>query len=154
MDGKNYRWNGVYLLTVCTKNRHCFLGKVQDSKIGLSDIGRMAAEELSRMEEIYPSVILDSFVVMPNHVHMLIILTSERDNPTIATIMQQWKGAVTKKAKFPLWQDRFNDKVLYGAAAYRKVKQYIENNPILWKEDRFYAPDTDPDAKGPSAPAL
>jgi len=138
MTGKFYHMNGAYFLTICTKNRHCFLGRVQENTMILSDIGAIAHAELSRIETIYPSVILDQFVIMPNHVHLLVILLSEEHNPSIQRIMQQWKGAVSKKAKFPLWQDRFDDRVIYDAAAFRRIKQYINNNPTLWEEDCFY----------------
>jgi len=149
MVGKNYNWNGAYFITVCTKGRHCFFGEVQNKKMILSDIGKIAAETLSQTEAFYPSVILDSFVVMPNHVHLLIILLSERHNPAIQRLMQQWKGVVTKKAEFPLWQDRFDDRIIYSAAGYRKIKQYIQNNPTLWEKDQFYGPNPGPDSQGP-----
>ena len=138
LAGKNYGWNGLYFLTVCTKERYNFLGKIQDGKMILSDIGKMAEEDLSRMEAIYPSVILDSFVVMPNHVYMIIILCSEQYNPTVHRIIQQWKGAISKKAQFSLWQDRFDDRIIHGAAAYRRIKEYIQNNPARWQEDMFF----------------
>lgn len=106
-----------------------------------TEFGAFAAEELSKLESIYPSVILDSFVVMPNHVHLIVMLLSERHNPSVRRIMQQWKGVVSKKAGFPLWQDRFHDRVIYNAAAYRKIRQYIEANPARWKEDCFFEID-------------
>jgi len=154
MVGKNYNWNGAYFLTACTKERHCFFGQVQDGTMILSDIGRIAVETLANTEVIYPSVLLDSFVIMPNHVHLLVVLLSERHNPTIQRLMQQWKGIVTKKAEFPLWQDRFDDRIVYGAAGFRKIKKYIENNPMQWKEDKFYEPATEPGAQGPLAHSL
>ena len=154
MVGKSYNWNGVYFLTICAKERHCFFGQVQDGQMILSDIGRIAAETLLKTEAIYPSVLLDSFVVMPNHVHLLVILLSERHNPTIQRLLQQWKGIVTKSAGFPLWQDRFDDRIVYSAAGYRRIKQYIKDNPILWKEDQFYEHATEPDMQGPPAHSL
>ena len=145
MAGKNYNWNGAYFLTVCTKNRHCFLGEIQNGVMNLSDNGRIAAETLANIESIYPSVLLDSFVVMPNHLHLLVVLLSERHNPTIQRLVQQWKGVVTKQAGFPLWQDRFDDRIVYGAASFRRIKQYIRNNPALWKDDQFFEPNSIPD---------
>lgn len=141
LTGKNYGWNGVYFLTICTKNRYHFLGAIQDGEMILSDIGKIATEELSKIEAIYPSVILDSFVIMPNHVHVLIILCSEQYNPTVQRIIQQWKGAVSKKAAFSLWQDRFDDRIVHGAAAYRRIREYIQSNPARWGEDMFFEPE-------------
>jgi len=149
MAGKNYNWNGAYFLTVCTKERYHFFGKVKNGKMILSDIGKIAAETLLRTEAVYPSVILDSFIVMPNHVHLLVFLLSEQYNPTVQRLIQQWKGVVTKQTKIPLWQDRFDDKIIYTAAGYRRAKQYIENNPARWEEDMHYTQDPAPDIQGP-----
>jgi len=141
IEKKNYSFNGAYFLTVCTKERHCLLGQIHDGAMALTEIGAFAAGELSKLENIYPSIILDSFVVMPNHVHLVVMLLSERHNPSVQRIMQQWKGVVSKKAGFPLWQDRFYDRIIYSVAAYRKIRQYIANNPARWKEDCFYEPE-------------
>ena len=138
IDKKDYSRNGAYFITICTKERHNFLGRICDGKMQPSEIGAFAVSEIARLEKIYPSVVLDSFVLMPNHVHMLVILLSETQNPAIHRIVQQWKGVVSKKAEFPLWQDRFHDVVIYDAAAYRNIKQYIETNPAHWEDDCFY----------------
>jgi len=66
---------------------------------------------------------------------------AEDHNPSIPRIAQQWKGAVTKKAEIPLWQDRFDDRVVYNAASIRRIEEYIQNNPTRWKDDVFYEPD-------------
>ena len=141
MVGKDYKMNGAYFLTICTKERYCFFGKVQNGKMILSELGKIAEETLLNIESVYPSVILDSYVVMPNHVHVILILLSERHNPSVQTVIQQWKGIVTKKTEIPLWQERFDDRIIYGAAGYRRFRQYFKDNPAQWKEDKFYTPE-------------
>jgi REP element-mobilizing transposase RayT len=70
----NYSWNGFYFVTICTKNRECFLGNITDGKMKLSDIGKMARKYWLEIPNHFPFVQLDAFVVMPNHVHGIIII--------------------------------------------------------------------------------
>ena len=144
MENKNYSFNGAYFITICTKDRHEIFGKIDNGVMLPSEVGRIAVEMIQRMETVYESVVLDAFVLMPNHVHMLILLLHERKNPTIQRIIQQYKGVVTKKAGFSLWQYRYHDHVVYDAAEFRRIREYIRDNPRRWENDYHYA-------KGPLA---
>jgi len=106
----------------------------------LSSIGAYATNCIEKIESIYPSVLIVDFVVMPNHVHMLLHLLDEKQNLSIERVIQQWKGVVSKHAEYSIWQDRFHDHIILTADEYRKIKKYIEMNPKKWLEDRFYAP--------------
>jgi len=68
---------------------------------------------------------------------MLLCLLDDKQNPSIQRVIQQWKGAVSKQAGYSLWQDRFDDRLVLSAEAYRTIKSYIEMNPAKWAEDRF-----------------
>ena len=138
MARKDYSVNGAYFLTICTKERHELLGSIQGGEMTLSENGTLAKSELEQLEKIYPSVLPECCVVMPNHVHLLIQLLNHDLNPTVSRIVQQWKGAVSKKAGFPLWQEKFHDRVVDTAEGYRKIQRYIQQNPERWREDRFY----------------
>lgn len=54
-----------------------------------------------------------------------------------ATVIQQWKGAVSKQAGFPVWQKGFYDHVIRCGSDYREIWNYIEANPLRWREDRL-----------------
>jgi len=137
ITGKDYSKNGVYFLTVCTKDRHELLGKIADGEVILSEIGTFAAEELFKIETVYPSVVMDAFVVMPNHVHVLLILLNEAHNPSTSRIVQQWKGMVSKKAGFSLWKKKYHDHIVDTAEEYKKIRRYIQSNPAQWETDCY-----------------
>jgi len=74
----DYGWNGAYFITICTKNRVCFFGEIKNGKMIFSEIGRLAHKFWNEIQNHFPFVVLDEFVIMPNHVHGIIII----DKPT------------------------------------------------------------------------
>src|SRR4030042_4378220 len=72
LSGYDYSQNGMYFVTVCAKDREEFFGKIKNGKIILSDIGKIVQEELLKTPVIRPNVILDEWVMMPNHLHIII----------------------------------------------------------------------------------
>ncbi|WP_295632444.1 transposase [uncultured Intestinimonas sp.] len=81
---------------------------------------------------------------MPNHVHMILVLTSQGGRtlcaPTVSRVIKQFKGVVTKRAGLPLWQKSFHDHIIRNEADYLRIWQYIDTNPLKWREDCFCAP--------------
>lgn len=78
----NYGWQGAYFITVCTKNRVHFFGKIENGKQLLSDIGLIAQEEWFRSVELRPdmNIRLGEFVVMPDHIHGIIFIGENEFN--------------------------------------------------------------------------
>ena len=105
----------------------------------LSEIGEQVRQCIEMIEKIYPSVLLEAFVVMPNHVHMLLVFHDFNSNPSLQMLIKQFKGAVTKKIEFSLWQDDSHVRAVLTAQRHRIVREYIKNNPKRWKEDKLYA---------------
>ncbi|MCP4552324.1 MAG: hypothetical protein GY834_09850 [Bacteroidetes bacterium] len=75
----DYGWNAPYFVTICTQNRECYFGDIDGGKIQLSEIGEMAKKYWNEIPEHFPFVKLDAFVVMPNHVHGIIIINKPDD---------------------------------------------------------------------------
>ena len=75
----NYGWNAPYFVTICTQNRECYFGDIVDGKIQLSEIGEMAQKYWMEIPQQFPFVQLGAFVVMPNHVHGIIIIDKPDD---------------------------------------------------------------------------
>lgn len=78
----DYTSNGYYFVTICTRNRECFFGDVVANQMDLSAIGEIAAEEWHKTEQIRPNVELDEWIVMPNHIHGIIII---KNQPVVET---------------------------------------------------------------------
>lgn len=144
----DYSSNGLYFITICTKNRKRLLSEIQldtatipqPPKIMLTIYGRLVEDSILRMETFYPEVRILNYVVMPNHVHLLLFLYSDKDkkSPSVSQIIQQFKGAVTKQAGFPIWQSRFYDHVVRSEKDLQDIVTYIENNPARWAEDEYF----------------
>ena len=83
---------------------------------------------------------VDNYAIMPNHIHLLLQIHSDVDGrpmaaPTISTVVNQMKGAVSKEIGHSVWQKGFHDHVIRGEEDYREIWQYIEGNPGKWMED-------------------
>jgi len=74
----DYRLPGAYFVTTCTADRRCLFGTVENGRMRLNDYGRVAAEEWQRTESVRDRVVVDTFIVMPNHTHGVIVITDPR----------------------------------------------------------------------------
>ena len=145
----DYNSNGAYFITFCTKDRKRLLSKVSvGATIGrppaviLTKYGRYAEEAILNIENVYPSVHVDNYVIMPNHIHLLLFLYCDDGRamlaPTVSRVIQQLKGSITKRIGFPIWQKLFYDHVIRTERDYRDIYLYIDNNPAHWAEDEYY----------------
>ena len=74
MPGWDYSGNGIYFITMIIQNRECLLGKIENNEIIFSDFGKIAKNEWYKSFEIRQELILDEFVIMPNHLHAIVII--------------------------------------------------------------------------------
>ncbi len=161
LAGWDYRTAGWYFVTICTESKKCTLGSVIDGQIALSQAGTIAEHELSVTVAHYSNVSIDCAVVMPNHVHAIIVIggphqysptsamiESDRaepcEQPTLAAIVGGYKSAVTRHCKLQgiqnfQWQARFHDRILGSNAAVTAVREYIRRNPENWAGDPEYS---------------
>lgn len=152
LDRKNIRLAGYdysspngYFITICTRKKQKLFWRVGAScaRPVLSKYGETVSEELLRLSAVYENVELDKAVIMPNHVHMILKLKESgraQLAPTVSHIVQQFKGAVTKQVRMPIWQKGFYDHIIRDEADYLRIWQYIDTNPAKWQEDCYYTP--------------
>lgn len=150
LRGYDYSQQGAYFITVCVQNRAELFGRIVGTHcvrpyIGLSDQGQIVQSEIETLSSTYETVSVDAFVIMPNHVHMIIVIDSGRIQngrpqvaPTVSRIIKQWKGAITKRLGFSPWQKSFHDHVIRGHEDYLGIAEYIENNPAQWEQDSLH----------------
>ena len=148
----DYSTPGAYFITICTKDRKCiFLENLGASiarphKPTLSRSGKKVETAIRDITGHYPSITVDHYVVMPNHIHLLLQINTDEDGrpmvaPTISTVVQQLKGVVTKQIGQSVWQKLFHDHVIRGEKDYLKIWEYIDTNPARWHEDCFFEED-------------
>lgn len=75
----DYGWNSAYFVTICTQKRKCYFGNVADGNMILSEIGELAEKYWLEIPNHFPFVQLDAFVVMPNHMHGIIVINKNDD---------------------------------------------------------------------------
>jgi Transposase and inactivated derivatives len=155
----DYSSSGFYFVTICTKSQECFLGSIVDGKVVLSGIGEIVAKEWQRTEQIRKDVKLDEWVVMPNHVHGIIVIRNDDKNRypvethcnaslqrqaqqknNLSYIIQGLKSSTTKSIHMIgyyafAWQSRFYDHIIRGEKSLQKVREYISSNPLKWDLD-------------------
>jgi putative transposase len=81
LKGYDYADVGNYFITICTMNRECLLGKINEGRMMLSAAGKIANLEWLNTPKVRPGIELGSFVIMPNHLHGIITIYSRRDDP-------------------------------------------------------------------------
>ena len=146
LQGYDYSSTGYYFITICVKEGHEVLSSIDvGARIARPSKICIAVESaIQKIGEKYETVILDKYVIMPNHIHMILVLKSTDNNgramraPTISTIINQFKGYVTKQIGFSIWQKLFHDHIIRDEADYRRICQYIDENPMRWTEDKYY----------------
>ncbi len=156
----DYSSPGAYFITICTKDRQNLLSQiiVGDGVLDvpqneLTDVGKIVNQEILNIESHYKNIRIDKYVIMPNHIHMIIeILETERINPfptkqyDIPNIVGKFKAGVTRivgnafmhSVKESIWQSSFYDHIIRDANDYQKIWEYIDSNVIKWEEDCFY----------------
>jgi putative transposase len=161
----DYANDGVYFITICTKNRECYFGNIVDARFIVSEMGQLAHDIWMRIPNHFPFITLDAFVVMPNHVHGILILKND-DAPVlpIASSQQQPSGGITGhsnpmakdnisevirwykgRCSFGIrkihaafvWQSRFHNHIIRDGKSFDVIRNYILTNPEKWNDDRF-----------------
>lgn len=143
----DYSQNGAYFVTICSKDREqlfwrvgATFGRPQDEY--LSNIGKLVDDEIKKISTIYENVSIENYVIMPNHVHMIILIANDggrpEDAPTVSQIVQQFKGSISKQAGRSLWQKSFYVHIVRNEQDYQEIWNYIDSNPLRWAEDKYY----------------
>ncbi len=101
LAGWDYSGVGLYFVTICTREKECFFGGVVDSEMRLSPIGKIVTDEWQKTPTIRPNVALDEWVVMPNHMHGIIVI----NDPSVGTpraVETPRRGVSTKPDSQPV----------------------------------------------------
>ena len=158
----DYNTSGYYFITICTKNKAKILcdivgdGVYDIPNIQLSKLGEIADKYIKKLNGQYSNVSIDKYVIMPNHIHLIIKITeffdgekilfgtSQAPYPTSATnaiipkFVSLYKRYCNRECNANIFQRSFYDHVIRGEQDYKEIWEYIEENPAKWQEDKFY----------------
>ena len=134
----DYSTSGWYYITVCTKDKTNWFGEIKSGKMILNNLGK---------------IVEDTWNVMPNHIHGIIIINSvetghapsvQPAKHTLGNVIGSFKSAVSKvirniENKNFQWQPRFYDHIIRNENDLRRIRKYIELNPLRWELDEYYS---------------
>ena len=151
LNDYDYSTPGAYFITVCTQGRRCLLSHIVGRGLAPAEIqytpyGQIAQEQLFLLEQRFPSLKIDQYVIMPNHIHAIILLeetVGDSQRPTITDIICAYKSLTTRECKKiqpidKLFQTSFYEHVIRGQKDYDEIAEYIVNNPKQWELDKLY----------------
>ncbi len=157
LQSYDYSQNGAYFITICTQNRKMIFNNHvgADPCVRPNHANEMIIKWLMKLEEKYQDVKIDKFVIMPNHIHFILMV----DHPTgvhmgtpLQEMMQWFKTQTTneyikgvKNGLFlpfekRIWQRSYHEHVIRNQSSYEEIWQYIDTNPIKWELDCYYKP--------------
>jgi REP element-mobilizing transposase RayT len=145
----DYSQAGAYFVTICACGRRCLFGNIEDVQMRSNALGSIIEDEWFRSAEIRPHIGLDAFVVMPNHIHGIVLLESEPapirpgkaagpPRGSLGSFVGSFKAAVTRRTSLPhpVWQRNYYEHIIRSEASLNAIREYIANNPASWLFDR------------------
>ena len=157
LKGYDYSYPGAYFVTICTDQRICYFGNIVDGIMISFPIIDVVREIWLDIPKIFRCVDLDAFIIMPNHIHGIVIIRKElmnqissegkswismkNSNHTLGKIIRYFKAKsarIIHDSGFPRfdWQRNYFEHVVRSPRELNTIREYIINNPIRWTLDR------------------
>ena len=146
----DYSSNGYYFMTICTQNRKCLFGNIINNKMVLNEFGKIINDVFLTIPKHFDNVELDEFVIMPNHIHgIVIIVGAGSSRPILGQIIGYFKYISTKNindlsgSENPtptikikkIFQRNYYEHIIRNEYELNRIRKYIQNNPMNWEED-------------------
>jgi REP element-mobilizing transposase RayT len=158
LKGYDYSQPGAYFVTICIEGSFRFLSEIIDGQLYPSESGKMVQAIWDELPLYYPGVDVDVFVLMPDHVHGIILLTEENrltvmpDGSTrkpmiLWDVVGRFKSLTTARYRHGVvklgwprfekrfWQRSYHESIIRDEISWQKIRQYILNNPVVWEND-------------------
>lgn len=170
LSGYDYAQSGAYFVTVCTQKRACLFGSIANSEMQINDAGRIAQTVWTELPARFPQVGIDGFIVMPNHIHGILMVGAQfiapSDSPfdviknparsvigrapALGEIIRAYKAISTRKIRPTVkadfrWQRNYYEHIVRSEESLNRIREYILNNPIQWDVDRENPAATTPE---------
>lgn len=148
-QGYDYAQSGAVFVTICTHGRQALFGEVANGVVHASPVGAQAKRRWEQIPARFPGVMIDGFIVMPDHIHGILLTGTDPDIGTAITsgdIVRWFKSALygdypkgVRNESWPryngrLWQRAYFDHIIRNEYDLERIRGYIENNPSRWQE--------------------
>jgi len=165
LKGYDYSQSGMYSVTICTQNRLCLFGIIENEKMLLNDAGKMIGHWYRELECKFSDIKCHEMIVMPNHVHFIVEnvgadlcvcpglgdsrTTGEHIGSPLRHVVQWFKTMSTNEyirsvkqnqwQRFDkkLWQRNYYEHIIRNEKSYLKISEYINTNPSKWQDDTY-----------------
>lgn len=150
----DYSQSGACFITICTKGRRKILSEIVGAdlpggpQIRLTAYGQIADKHIRAMNEFYDHISVDRYVIMPDHIHLLLQIHGTENGPPRTVVPTKYsavslfvgtlKRFCNREYGMNIWQSRSYDHVIRGEQDYQEIWTYIENNPAKWYKEHFY----------------
>ena len=155
----NYSQNGAYFITLCTHNRKCLFGEIKNDVMLLNNFGNIVQNEWIRSFVIRKEILIDEFVIMPNHFHGIVFVRHQTQpqseclarisgprNKSISALVAGFKSVVTTKINQkrqtpfqPVWQRNYHEHIIRSEKSLHFIREYTKNNPYSWQKDSLFS---------------
>ncbi|MDY6939589.1 MAG: transposase [Cyanobacteriota bacterium] len=152
LSGYDYGQAGAYFVTICTHQKYCWFGEIRQGVMYQNFLGSAVAAIWHNLPSHFPFLELDAFVVMPNHLHGILIITNARPLSTpesrkgtksgsVGAIVQNFKSTSTRRInringdRKTIWQRNYYEHIIRTDRAYENIRRYILENPPRWHND-------------------
>jgi REP element-mobilizing transposase RayT len=156
----DYTHPGAYFITICTQGKKCLLGDIIEGQMHLNSYGQIVSRNWLWLPRQYPYITLDKWIIMPNHLHGIIIFKCEETNQTTHPLVQQlsiqrqkrkplgriigaFKTVSTKEINHvrqssgcSFWQRNFFEHIIRNENSLNQIREYITTNPLKWQLDQ------------------
>jgi putative transposase len=159
----DYSQNAAYFVTICTHERECLLGNISGEEMQLNEIGQVVANCWRWLGQQYDYVYMDEWIIMPNHLHGIIVIADEPYNGLHCTCKGGSRTGLTKGIKrkplgrligafktvsakrindirktpaAPVWQRNYYEHIIRNERDLESIRQYIVSNSFTWHEDK------------------
>ena len=147
----DYSQNGAYFITICSNEKRCTLTSGGDPcgrpNFILSKLGEICERTFNIIEEKYNEISVNKYIIMPNHIHFILIISNQNMIP-IGKIIGAYKSLVSNawlkickqnnEIMGQIWQRNYYDHIIRDDIDYKTKWKYIDTNPIRWREDEYY----------------
>ncbi len=141
LQGYDYSQSGAYFVTICTFQRQHLFGEVNDGEMQLNVTGQIVSAIWQKIPKHFPNVELDEFILMPDHLHGIIIISEQDDKShSLATIIQNFKSVstrrinkITQNSGVSIWQRNYHERIVRSDQELDRLRQYMLTNPENWK---------------------
>ncbi|MCJ7509681.1 MAG: hypothetical protein MUP14_02165 [Dehalococcoidia bacterium] len=158
----DYAQAGAYFVTMVTHQRQCLFGEIVGGQMRLAAYGQVVSEQWLRSALVRGEIELDAFIVMPNHIHGIVIIRAQpmdvgahdrvgahgrapqlyRPPRSLGSLVAGFKSAATKRVNeirgmlgIPVWQRNYYERVIRNDEELNRIRQYMIDNPAHWEED-------------------